>query len=200
MIKKFSFLMAFISLMLLGVVTCSSSPYELEKDSGSFYPLKTPTIEADVYFDYSDCIVNRKTSLYGPDAAGDGLAEQIISELKGGEVHFIKWFNQEYGNKYCKLNPEGNNAPYKIEIKAKFIQRNETTVLGSKSRIITMGCNAFVIDKATSDTIAIGKFVVMGNKTKATNDPEFDFLTEVMYEDLASDLAKKIKKAKAPKK
>lgn len=200
MIKKFSFLMAIISLMVLGVTTCSSSPYELEKDSGSFYPLKTPTIEADVYFDYSDCIVNRKTSLYGPDAAGDGLAEQIISELKGGEVHFIKWFNQEYGNKYCKLNPEGNNAPYKIEIKAKFIQRNETTVLGSKSRIITMGCNAFVIDKATSDTIAIGKFVVMGNKTKATNDPDFDFLTEVMYEDLANDLAKKIKKAKAPKK
>lgn len=192
--------MAIISLTVLGVVTCSSSPNTLEKEKGSFFPLKSPTVEADVYFDYTDCLVNKKTSLYGPDAAGDGLAEQIISELKGGEDRFFKWFNQEYGNTYCKLNPEGNNAPYKIEIKAKFIQRNETTILGSKSRLIMMGCNAFVIDKATSDTIAIGKFVVMGNKTKATNDPEFDFLTEVMYEDLANDLAKKIKKAKTPKK
>ncbi len=192
--------MAIVCLMMLGIATCSSSIYKLEKDSGSFLPLKSPTVEADVFFDYTNCIVNKKTSLYGPDAAGDGLAEQIISELKGGEDHFFKWFNQEYGDKYSKLNPEGNNAPYKIEIKAKYIDRNETTVLGSKSRLIMMGCNAFVIDKATSDTIAIGKFVVIGNQTKATNDPEFDYLTELMYEKLANDLAKKIKKAKASKK
>lgn len=203
--KRYSFIIAVICLLIPSILTAQSQSefkprktFGLKVEDGSLFPLKSPETKANIYFDYTECIVNDKTSLYGVDAAGDEITATIINELKDAENSFFKTFEQNYNNEHCQLIPEDNNSPYRIEIKIYKLKRWEQKVLLSKSRFTQMFGLIFVIDNKTSTKIATCNFCA-GGGNKGLKDPEYDYLTKLMYANLASDFAKQIKKAKTPK-
>lgn len=204
--KKLLFILAVICTITVSAISIPKIPKEykeLLKEKGSLYPLKSPKVTADFYFDLSDCKISTEagsiTDLYGPDGIGSENTDQIISDITAGEEHFFAWFNQEYGKKYCKLIPEETEAPYKIEAKHIIISRLEMKALGQKILHYNVGCKLYVVEKENSDTIAIIP-TLMGNYSfKGFNTPDTKHMTEAAFQVLADNLAKKIKKAKAPK-
>ncbi len=208
MIKKFSLVVAVYCLLIPTLLTAQSQSefkprksFGMKVEEGSLLPLKSVEVTADVYFDYTDCIVNEKTTLDGADTAGDEIIADINNNLKSAEGAFFNTFKENLSDKHCQLIPEGNESPYRIEVKVYQLRLWEETIMFSKSRLTMMHGLIFVYDNKTSEKIATCKFATQGNVTRGLrNDPEFDYLTTLMYGNLAIDFAKQIKKAKAPKK
>lgn len=206
MTKKTSLLVAVFCLLIPMLLTAQSpsefkprKTFGMKVEEGSLLPLKSTDVNADVYFDYTDCIVNDKTTLDGADSAGDEIIAEINNNLKTAEGAFFNTFKDNWSDKHCQLIPEGNESPYRIEVKVYQLRLWEQKVIMKKSRFTIMHGLIFVYDNKTSEKIATCKFCARGNINKIGNDPEFDYLTQLMYGNLAIDFAKQIKKSKAPK-
>ena len=204
MIKKISFLVAVFCLLIPTILTAQSQSefkprksFGMKVEEGSLLPLKSADVKADVYFDYTDCIVNDKTSLYGADAAGDEITTTIITELNDGEKSFFNTFKENWSDKHCQLIPEGNESPYKIEIKVYKLKRWEAKGMFGGRFTHIFGLIS-IYDNSTSTKIATINFA-SGDKIVGGKKRPFAELTQLMYGYLAIDFAKQINKAKAPK-
>lgn len=170
-------------------------------EEGSLFALKNPNVTADIVFDYTNCMINRKTFLLGVDSAGDEMTATLLSNMGKGEDHFVTWYNQEYSNKGCSLIYNGSDSPYRVEICLYDYWLIETKFIMTQRSLMLRGwINVYKNDDGTM--IAKKKFNIniqeRGNpKSKNYSDVPAHLI--VGYEVLADELAKKIKKSKKPK-
>lgn len=201
--KKLLFILAVICTITVSAISIPKE-YEELLNKGSLYPLKSPKVTADFYFDLSECKISTEvgsmTDLYGSDGIGSENTDQIISDIKAGEEHFFAWFNQKYGKKYCKLIPEGTESPYKIVAKITLHSRHEMNIMGKNMLNYSVGGQLCVIDRANSDTIALVTPFMGLYRENGFKSPDTKHMTKAAFEVLADNLAEKIKKSKAPKK
>lgn len=170
--------------------------FGMNLEEGSLFELKNPNVTADIFIDYSNCIVNGNSSLDGADAINSEKSNLLVEALENGNIYGYKVYQDEFiKNKCCKLIWNGTDSNYKIYIQIKGIVENLSKVLATKTMLLYFHGLIFVYEKNNENPIAVLKFCE-GGWERGFKDISYDKVCKINGQLLFKDLLKQIKKAK----
>ncbi len=196
--KKIFITIYIISFLIIG---CSTKKYfnlpSITTNTEALIQLKSNKIKANVFFDYSKCLVNKNYILNSIDDIDDNRFNNLQSWIKQGEQNFYTHFNQNYGNKIINLVENNEKTQYTIYFDIYAIHFMNKKVIGKISTLIQIGGVYTIINNATKETIAIDYITCDGNVNRGIiNDPTLDKQTIIMYKNLANIFAYQILQSK----
>lgn len=171
---------------------------------GSLYELKDSQQTVKVEFDWSECTMLGESSENDKNSERSEDTDLLKTHIDQFESKFIVYYNANHTKKTgVTFDESAENADKILKIIPTSLALNKMKVLGSTTSMVIVG-GVVILQNTDDERIATLNWLYMAT-TKGVfakgngSESAINKLYRIDAEQLANDLAKQIKKAKAPK-